>query len=1119
MLIINKASAGSGKTYNLVFEFIKMLLGYKEKDSEQSKYKLKPNLHNEHNKILAITFTNKATEEMKQRIVKELGNMATDPEESDHLEKIAETFGVSKEKVSEAAAKAHKQLLIDYANFNVSTIDSFFQTVLRTFAFDVDLPGDFTIELSDEFAIAVGIGDLKRDMRTSNHNDYLSQWIRTYVTNTVNRGESWNVLKDSSNEQTFSKTITLSDFAKYLTNETVKKHLDKLREWITEGNGANLKALINRLNEMSKSLASEIQAFGQWCDTNYDDLDLNGKKKSTAVKLKDFKPSSKVDKKLIEPYKASDPWYKKSTTEDAKEQFDGRLEKVYTALNNMAAVKAISENIYRLGLLYHIDNNIKNYNNENNTILLSNTNDILKDVIGGDNAPYIYARLGTFINNFLIDEFQDTSKMQWENLEPLLLDSLSAGHDDLIIGDVKQSIYRFRNSDPHLLANEVEASFGGFKKKEGKDKDNNENINWRSDKKVVEFNNMVFEHLAKELGLFEKFYSNVHQNVSKKHENTEGYVHYELLSNEDTGKEENKEKKYKDKAIEQTISTIDDMLERGYKQRDIAILVNTNSEGEQIIDALLHKEGINVVSEESLLISSSSAVSTIITLLNAIDRTAQPGEVDKKRKEKLTPKEFLFRYQYLLSTGGDRNNPITAFRKALDIDSDFDLSKVIKGDEPVTLDVIVDRILKHFVGQDTLDEEMTFILAFKDLVADYMESFGSNVHFFLKWWNKTGYRRTVSSPSGINAIQVMTIHKSKGLEFPCVIIPFCDWKFDKEGIEWIEPSQELVKLITNSNENNVNLPPILPIKRNALTTSLRQFNESLEKCETDSKMDTLNKTYVAFTRAVNELVMFAPADADKSHENLRSILTPLLIKDNEVLFKQGHQITKEEKEAKEEKERQEKEEKKKKKAKKTDDDVEPKKYQLEHLAIIPPRRDKAEKGIKYKVPELITRLSNARQFDGTAMHNIMQRVKTPADLTSAIDYYYKKSIINDEERSRYGKILAGALSDPRVKEWFADEVKVLNETELLRYEGDPDNEEHFQFDFTTCRPDRVVLTRDGRTIVIDYKFGAYESKYQMQVRNYMNLLEEIGYERLEGYIWYVQEGNIERVEQKPIGYA
>ena len=192
------------------------------------------------------------------------------------------------------------------------------------------------------------------------------------------------------------------------------------------------------------------------------------------------------------------------------------------------------------------------------------------------------------------------------------------------------------------------------------------------------------------------------------------------------------------------------------------------------------------------------------------------------------------------------------------------------------------------------------------------------------------------------------------------------------------------------------------------------------------------------------------------------------------------------------------------------------KYELDKLLIIKPRRDKDDVGIKYKVPELITRLSNPRQFDGTAMHNIMQRVKTVDDLDAAIDYFLRKSIINEEEQSRYGKILAQALSDPRVSDWFAPDAEVLNETEVLHYWGDPDNEEYFQLDFKAHRPDRVVRTRDGRTIVIDYKFGAYDSKYQYQVRNYMNLLEEIGYERLEGYIWYVQDGRIERVEQKPI---
>ncbi|MDY5899974.1 MAG: UvrD-helicase domain-containing protein [Candidatus Limisoma sp.] len=1105
MLIINKASAGSGKTYNLVYEFIKMLLGYKPNDSKQSEYKLKTKLNNEHSKILAITFTNKATEEMKQRIVKELGYMAHKSEKSDHLKGLAEAFGVSEDKVCEAAAIAHTQILIDYANFNVSTIDSFFQTVLRTFAFDVDLPSDFTIELSDEFAIAVGIGDLKRNMRTSNKNDYLSEWIREYVTNTVNSGKSWDVLKDTSGEKTKIKSKkTLSDFAKYLTNEKVKKHLGKLREWITESDGANLKALNECLDDISESLSKEIRAFGDYCYKNYDKLNLNDHKKSPAVSLQGYKASTKVDKKFIEKYPELDSWRKKATTEKAATEFSVWLEKVRTALKRKAAVEAISENIYRLGLLYHIDNNIKNYNNENNTILLSNTNDILKDVIGGDNAPYVYARLGTFICNYLIDEFQDTSRMQWENLEPLLQDSLSAGHDNLIIGDIKQSIYRFRNSDPHLLGNEVEKSFGSYKKGDCQSK----NVNWRSYKDIVEFNNDVFEYLAKELGLYDEFYSNIHQEVSTKHKETPGYVRYELLE------EENVEK-FKEQATAKTIETIYDMLNRGYEQRDIAILVNTNTEGEQIIKALLQEEGINVVSEESLLIGTSSAVSTVITLLNAIDRTAQPGtsaETEKKRKEKLTPKELLFRYQYLLFTEGDSAR---AFQKALDNTSDIDLSKVIKGDEPVTLDVIVDRILKHFVGQKTLDEEMTFVLAFKDLVADYMETFGSNVHFFLKWWNKVGSLRSVSSPSDINAIQVMTIHKSKGLEFQGVIIPFCNWKIDRDSIEWIETDElnELKKFFKEEGKEHVKLPPILPITRNELNTSLTEFSESLKKCERDAKMDILNKMYVAFTRAKQELVMFAgaktkaaktkAAKTEAKEQNLRELLTPYLTGGNKEVYERGcktDKVTESDK-------------------KPDDNEITPNKHILEHLQIIPPLRDTEDKGIKYKVPELITRLSNPKQFDGTAMHNIMQRVKTAGDLGSAIGYYYKKSIINDEEQKRYGRILAEALKDPQVEEWFSEDVEVLNETEILGYFGDPKNEEYLQFNFETRRPDRVVCTKDGRTIVIDYKFGDKKDEYHMQVRHYMDMLAEIGYKRLEGYLWYVPSGEIVKVERKAIGHG
>ena len=586
--------------------------------------------------------------------------------------------------------------------------------------------------------------------------------------------------------------------------------------------------------------------------------------------------------------------------------------------------------------------------------------------------------------------------------------------------------------------------------------------------------------------------------MSTKHKETSGYRRYELL-------EEESEAKFKEQATAKTIETINDMLSRGYEQRDIAILVNTNSEGEQTINALLQEEGINVVSEESLLIGTSSAVSTVITLLNAIDRTAQPGtsaETEKKRKEKLTPKELLFRYQYLLFTEGDSAR---AFQKALDNTSDIDLSKVIKGDEPVTLDVIVDRILKHFVGPKTLDEEMTFVLAFKDLVADYMETFGSNVHFFLKWWNKVGYRRTVSSPSGINAIQVMTIHKSKGLEFQGVIIPFCDWKMDRDCIEWIETDElnELKQFFKEEGKEHVKLPPILPITRNKLNTSLPEFSESLKKCERDAKMDSLNKTYVAFTRAKQELVMFVAAKTGTKEQNLRELLTPYLTGGNKEVYERGcktDKVTESDK-------------------KPDDNEITPNKHILEHLQIIPPLRDTEDKGIKYKVPELITRLSNPKQFDGTAMHNIMQRVKTAGDLESAIGYYYKKSIINDEEQKRYGKILGEALKDPQVEEWFSEDVEVLNETEILGYFGDPENEEYLQFNFETRRPDRVVCTKDGRTIVIDYKFGARKDEYHMQVRHYMDMLAVIGYERLEGYLWYVPSGEIVKVERKAIGHG
>lgn len=1106
MLLIHKASAGSGKTYNLVFEYLKILLGKKT----ESGYILDEHPNDNHKKILAITFTNKATEEMKKRIVKELDLIAGNSKNSDHSESLLKAFGTQPKKLQDSAKKALTDVLFDYSNFNVSTIDSFFQMILRSFAFDVDLIGNFNVELNDDFVFSVGVSDLKKSLHLRNRDKFVKEWISDFMENAIKSGKSWDVFRDNSGISYGGGEMSLNSFAQQLKTENVKKHHNELGEWIS--NEGVMKKLKGRLGDILKNDLVEISKLSR---DLYALLSTGKGYSSNAIKFfgkfKDYKGNDSGIEKLT-LYKAmlkGDVQTKQLCNKSAEDPDTviGMSLDIGNLLRHKATASAILENIHMLGLLGEIEANITGFSNDNNIILLSNTNEILRRIINKEDAPYIYERVGTRIYNFLIDEFQDTSRMQWENLMPLLDESLSGGNDDLIIGDVKQSIYRFRNSDPHLLKNEVEGNFSHFIEGDDAKTKSVPNTNWRSCRDIVLFNNTFFKALSEELRMGE-YYENVAQKISEKNRDKRGFIRFEILEQNDKDKSNNdicEKVDLHQESIRRTIATVQDMLNRNYSQKDIAILVNTNSEGRDIISAFMDyvpQEGerqINVISEESLFISNSPVVRTVISALISIDAHLQSenkeGWEESEGRRSVYLSDFIHRFEYNISQGIEIEQAIS--KAASGRGEDFDLENILINDKPTTLDDLVDKIInKYITDKDVLTEQTPFIQAFQDAVLDYMDFYGSNVHEFLKWWELKGKKLSISSPDNIDAVNIMTIHKSKGLEFPCIIIPFCDWEFDKDGgVEWVEVNEKIRDFLHKEGEEDLLLPPILPIKRNDVNTSLECFKDSLEAEERNSIMDTLNKTYVAFTRAEKELIMFAPEvkkDLSKKMVEIFSVdkepSSPELYVNlgkhlDGKVFEMGEReiyVPKQVKDSGEEKE------------------SEPEVYQMPEYELVID-----EERYKYKEQDYVDR-SDPQRYEGIMKHRIMEHIKVPSDLDNAIYYARSKGFITEDEAKLYKAEIAEGLKDARVQEWFSPDVKVRNEVDVVTIVSKKDGKKA-----EIRRPDRIVQTSDGRTIVIDYKFGEKaEEKHVKQVYEYVKILRDAGYNNVFGKIWYMSEGNI-----------
>lgn len=1095
MILINKASAGSGKTYTLVKEYLIMLLG---KKTEGGNYILDKHPNDNHRYILAITFTNKATEEMKSRIVETLDVLASNPDESPYITDLTTMLGASKDDISKSAGIAERQMLEDYTNFNVCTIDTFFQKILRTFAYEVNLSSNYGVELNDEYVVELGVNNLKTRLHdeSGKKNKSLSHWLWMFVQDSIKNGSSWDVFYKPKSKKTVDNS--LYNFAKVLTNEVVKKNSKQLFDFLADPK--NIQAFNVALNSGISNLISEVKECvdeifkmlegpGIKANKNFTNfLDaLNNSANPFLIKDLD----KKVEKKI-----ADQSFVNKNSASVNDIAICDCLTHILDNNTVYASYKKILDLTYQLGLLGDINASMQDFTNENNTILLSGTNDIVKRIIDGCETPFIYERIGMYLHNFLLDEFQDTSRMQWENLLPLVRNGLANGHDSLIIGDVKQSIYRFRNSDPQLLHSQLKVDFSNdsIKYNEGR------SINWRSARNIVHWNNAFFRFLSMALNM-DEFYADVEQEVSPKNEKLPGHVvvarreipdkKKDTDGNNDSKTESNdnsndNDSNFKEWAIEKMIVDLQSLLARGFKQKDIAVLSNTNREGQLAISRIMKwnienpDKQMKVVSEESLLVISSPAVRIVVNILKMLDRCEAHNEDGREMPM------VLRRFEANRSEGMDTSE---AFEDAI-VSKDEDIADYIdrlyETSKSACLDSVVEQIIKSQLSKQMTEENTPYLLAFLDSVVDFMSRYGSNIHHFLKWWDKVGPGLSISSPDNIDAIRVITIHKSKGLQFPCVLIPMFDWNFDQSSIEWIETAGFKEKL-----PKGVAIPPIVPVKRDNKRTL---FDNEFKKIARSNIMDSLNKTYVACTRAQYELIIYTENNKElglqlsqflETCRNNNDIApTPTENCDPDVVYELGKPMLRSDIPALN-----------------SDDNALPDNVESR---IMPPYSVVSDVDRwKLTSPDIIIDVRGTTRWVGEMLHKVMERVRTPKNLKKAFGRALHRGMITEEEHDEYLALLSKRLADPQVADWFANDNRLMLERSVT-IGGNGQK-----------RPDRVVIKPNGEIIIVDYKFGDRsddnDTKYKRQVAGYKRAVcDALGCRPgcVSGYVWYIHSGDI-----------
>ena len=1078
-LTVYKASAGSGKTFTLATEYIRLLV-----ENPQS-----------YRNILAVTFTNKATEEMKMRILSQLyGIWKQLPDSDNYLAKIQEKTGLEPSVISERAGIALNNLTHNYNYFRVETIDTFFQSVLRNMARELDLTTNLRIGLNDYQVEELAVDQLIEDLTTT---DVMLQWILKYIMENISDDKSWNVIaqikkfgqnifKDYYKEVSITLEQKMGEAGFFENYTTCLRDLRQAAE--------------ERMKTIGESFFETIEAEGFTID------DFAQKRRGIAsffLKLTNgvFDPSIE-NQTVAKCLEDSKNWFAKSHPQraDIQELVESvLLEMLRYAVDERKKQWKIYQSAHltlrhlnQLRLLSSIEKKVRELNETENRFLLSDTQQLLHSLIDGSDSPFIFEKIGTQLKHVMIDEFQDTSTIQWQNFKVLLSETMS--HEDgsnLIVGDVKQSIYRWRSGDWRLL-NGIENQFN-FMLMDIKSL----SINYRSTRNVINFNNTFFRHAAKqeyqaleelecdEREQLEKAYADVEQQVPDSKGN-EGQVTIELLPNDD----------YQEAVLAHVVEGVRELIDAGVSQKDIAILVRYNFHIPLIAQYFLeHLPEVSIVSDEAFRLDASSAVCLMIQALQLL---LHP---DDQLTKAAIVKTWLCTVQ-----GKDLadNDYMIA---GTNLDEYLPEAYIAHLDELLTLPLyeLAEKIYSIF-ELHRLEGQGAYLCAFYDQLANYVNENTTDIQSFLAEWEETLCKKTIQSDE-TNGIRIISIHKSKGLEFDHVFVPYCDWILEKtsDNIIWCQP-----------NEAPFNDLPIAPVDFGPKMMGSIYEKDYLHE-HLQNTVDNLNLLYVAFTRAAKSLYVIGKRGAKATRSALIEQCLPLVAKsmpeaqlegmeDDQaaICFEFGA----------------------------SDTSCSSQSSQASHASDASDTSDTSKTSLNpfLQKSEAITvsirtydskvnfRQSNrSRDFiegenidqqrryiqTGSVLHEIFSTIQTEKDIPEALQRLQFEGILYDEEMTadRITTMLRKHLSDPHVASWFSPKWTLFNECTILSVEDGEVREQ---------RPDRV-MTDGNEWIVVDFKFGHPDPGYHTQVRRYMDLLSSMGHQNIKGYLWYVYSNKIEEV--------
>jgi len=1081
-LKVYKASAGSGKTYQLALEYICLAL----ETANPSAF----------SHILAVTFTNKATGEMKDRILAYLYDLSHDRRERDFMNAVCSRLHISDEEAAKRAAATLGAIIHDYDHFRVETIDSFLQSLLTNLAYELRLTRGFSVVLDVESVVSravdrllLSVGKNRKGRKDTTHA------VQLLMEKKLDDSKGWSIAREL---KTFSKNNLFND--NYLRNE------ERLTRFLQDNGKFNtFRENLKKLEHESKrALTEAANELGTFFESNEC---VEGLNKTFAKAMRNFiselsagnyekKPATGIEKVAGEPSEALVKKYRDNANSmkvvgEMAEKTEILLHLREQTANVLHTIELTRKNLFLLYLLSEVGNEVTAVNNETNTFTLSKTPDLFKKMVRDEDSSFVFERAGVTFHHVMIDEFQDTSHLQWDIFKRLLLENLAQGEENMIVGDIKQSIYRWRGGDWRILHN-VCSDVGKLGEVTAHDLD----TNFRSKRTVVGFNNDFFEDAAKRLdrldkeigfdpnGLVSEIYKKVRQNP-RPSGSEGGYVRISLHPNQTDDKD----------ILEDLHDQIEQQHDNGVEYSDMVILVRKNDEAKQIIKhfTLLHPDEIgHFTSDEAFSLSASPAVMLLVGALKYLD-SRENDSVALELCHKMARK--------LETTCGEtvpKNiTPLLAQREALLSMPLFELcQRLIRFFNLPSCEA-------HGAGQSA------YVYFFLDHVLNFLEDNASDVRDFIEYWDESLSEKTISADVA-GSVRIMTIHKSKGLQRKTVLIPFCNWTLDTDR------NDDILWCDTRQTPAPFNALPVVPVNTHA-STKVREsaFSAPYNEEHLNQRIDNFNTLYVAFTRAEDNLLIWSKepsTDKNKSANRLikEYVSEKMQLEDEAGIYELGNppysENNKEENSA----------------------NVVEKKEAIKDLTklatdisdTMPPVL------LTERAPGEVFRQSNeARRFvsglneeeedemrdenkddyinRGNLLHYIFSLIQTDDDKDFAMAQAKSRGLFSSPaEEEETGKLVSKRLSDPQAREWFDGSWRIFAECTILLHDE--------QGNLVQCRPDRV-MERNGETVVIDYKTGKYLKKHNKQVSDYMKALRSMGHTHVRGYLWMLANGQVREV--------